>query len=283
MLETLSQKKALADGVLDLQGNLDEISLRSGKQAFLAKLQQLISAAPQSPNPETPKKKVLPADRALGFSNETKELLKESLVRCEERYPRDGAHSVLYVVVDRDAAAWREKLTAVHQEYFGPGQSDPLAPVQLEVIDRATDEAIQRLIAAGLITPRTRAARPLQDGQSTGKGQAELSEGERSRSSSYRAQAARKLKMAQVLGGEGFLDEARPALIEAIQCLARALAVEHRYPEPGDLKDALQAPLSHCWRETLPLVRQFAENGDDSWQVVAQALQPSLGDDNTTR
>src|SRR5207237_1538508 len=44
MLETLSNKQALADGVLDLKGNLSEIKFGSGRQAFLAKLQQLVSA-----------------------------------------------------------------------------------------------------------------------------------------------------------------------------------------------------------------------------------------------
>ncbi len=75
--------------------------------------------------------------------------------------PLEGAHSVLYVVVERDAAQWREQLASLHQDYFGPGQSDPLAPVRLEVVDRATDEALQRLIEAGLVARTTRATRPL--------------------------------------------------------------------------------------------------------------------------
>src|ERR1019366_7170811 len=84
-----------------------------------------------------------------------------ALLRCEERYPNDAPHSVLYVVVERDAAQYREQLNALHGEYFGPGQWDPLAPVRLEVIDRATDEALQRLIDAGLLAKTTRATRPL--------------------------------------------------------------------------------------------------------------------------
>ena len=64
-------------------------------------------------------------------------------------------------MVERDAAQYREQLGALHEEYFGPGQWDPLAPVRLEVIDRATDEALQRLIDAGLLAKTTRATRPL--------------------------------------------------------------------------------------------------------------------------
>src|SRR5205807_10019647 len=44
MLDTLSNKQALADGVLDLKGNLSEIKFGSVRQAFLARLQQLVTA-----------------------------------------------------------------------------------------------------------------------------------------------------------------------------------------------------------------------------------------------
>ena len=64
---------------------------------------------------------------------------------------------MLYVVVDRDAAQWRERLNDLHGDFFGPGLSDPLSPVQLEVVDRATHEALERLSAAGL---RQAPARP---------------------------------------------------------------------------------------------------------------------------
>jgi hypothetical protein len=49
------------------------------------------------------------------------------MVRCEERYPQTGSHTVLVVVVDRDAPALRERLTSLHGELFGPGKTDPLA------------------------------------------------------------------------------------------------------------------------------------------------------------
>src|SRR2546422_3836976 len=52
MLETLSNKRALADGVLDLKGNLKEIKLHSGRQAFLAKLQQLVAIPAPESKPE---------------------------------------------------------------------------------------------------------------------------------------------------------------------------------------------------------------------------------------
>src|SRR5207248_8225341 len=142
---------ALADGVLDLKGDLKEIKLHSGRQAFLAKLQQLVTPVSEETKPAARETKPpLPVDRPRGFAAAAHQRINGALVRCEERYPNDGPHSVLYLVVERDASQWREQLNPLHAEYFGDGQSNPLAPVRLEVIDRATDEALQRLMEAGL-------------------------------------------------------------------------------------------------------------------------------------
>src|SRR5439155_1424057 len=137
--------------MLDLKGNLHEIKLRTGRQAFLAKLEQLVPAKPAAAgtpqlstlNPQP----VLPADRPLGFARKARERINGALLQCEERYPNQGPHSVLYVVVDRDAAQWRERLNDLHRDFFGPAKNDPLAPVQLEVVDRATHEALEQLAA----------------------------------------------------------------------------------------------------------------------------------------
>jgi hypothetical protein len=271
MLGTLADKKSLADGVLDLQGDLKEIKLRSGKQAFLAKLEMLTAAAPAAPKSAAPPKKVLPADRALGFAHEAREKINGALVRCEERYPSQGAHSVLYVVVERDAAQWRERLAPMHEEYFGPGQSDPLAPVELVVIDRATDDALQRLMAAGLIATATRATRPLFP-ESDAAAPPPLSEAEKAKAQTHRQQAARKLKMARLLGEGDLAEEARGALLEAALSLGRGLAVEGRLPEPAALDDALLPPLSHCWKEALSPLRAFVADTAGAWRPAADAL-----------
>src|SRR5437016_4493479 len=187
MLETLSNKQALADGVLDLKGNLSEIKFGSGRQAFLAKLQQLVTARPDGSRPETREAKPpLPADRPRGFAAAAHQRINGALLRCEERYPNDGPHSVLYLVVERDAPLWRERLGSLHEEYFGPGQCDPLSPVRLEVIDRATDEALQRLIEAGLVSRTSRAIRPLWPAEPAGAAAAPLSEADRARAAEHR-------------------------------------------------------------------------------------------------
>ena len=253
MLGTLSNKQALADGVLDRMGNLKEIKLQTGRQAFLAKLQQLVAAPADGPKPEAREAQPpLPADRPRGFAAAARQRINGALLRCEERYPNDAPHSVLYVVVERDAAQYREQLGALHEEYFGPGQWDPLAPVRLEVIDRATDEALQRLIDAGLLARTTRASRPLWPAETADAAPPPLSAAELEKLSAHRQRAARKLKMARVLCEAGLNEEARAALLEAVPLLGCALAVQHRLPEPMSPGDALLPPLSSCWKDRAP-------------------------------
>jgi hypothetical protein len=275
MLETLSNKQALADGVLDLRGNLSEIKFGSGRQAFLAKLQQLVTARPEGSNAAVrDSKPPLPADRARGFAAAAHQRINGALLRCEERYPNDGPHSVLYVVVDRDPAQWREKLGSLHEDYFGPGQGDPLAPVRLEVIDRATDEAIQRLIDAGLVTKTSRGARPLWPADSAETAPPRLSAVEIEKVNAHRHRAARKLRMARVLNDAGLNEESRSALLDGMLPLSCALAVEQRLPEPASVTDALLPPLSLLWNNALPLVREFVCDNVRPCLPVLEALAP---------
>jgi len=266
MLGTLAAKQALAEGVLELRGDLKEIKLTSGRQSFLAKLQQLVAAPAAT---AAPPPRALPVDRAQAFSERALAALRGSLVRCEERYPLDGPHSVVVAVVERDAPLWAEKLAPLHRELFGNGQSDPLAPVKLEVIDRATDDAINRLIEAGLIARATRATRPLHPPAETGQ---MLSDAERQQAAAHRACAARKIKLAGMFGQEDFHDEARQGLRDALHALSRAFAIEHRHPEPTDATAALLPPLAMHWGDTLPALRAFTTDTAADWKPIVTAL-----------
>jgi len=274
MLETLSIKQALADGILDLRGDLNAIRFRGGKQAFIARLEQLISPTPKAAVP-APKKKVLPVDRALGFSQIARKIVGPACLRCEERYPAEGPHSVIVIVVDRDAPLCQEKLLAPFEEFFGREVSDPLAPVTLEVIDRSADEAMTRLVAAGLISLNTRAVRELD--ASSGTAGSELTEAERQIAQEHRRQANRKLKMAALLGGGGLLEEEREALLQAGLWLGKALGVENRIPEPGSLEDALHPPHALFWGSSLPIVRAYAADPSSAAAPAAAALRSLAG------
>jgi superfamily II DNA or RNA helicase len=277
MLETLAMKQSIATSVLDRPGEVKEIKLRSGRQAFVERLQQLITPAHKTFGAGTvsPSRK-LPSDPALAFAQLVSERLNGTLVRCDEQYPESGSHTVLLAVVERDTAQHVEKLRALHGELFGPGKTDPLAPVRLEVMDRVTYEAIQRLIATGVIARTIRASRPLL-GSENNPESAPLTAEETAKVRFHRDHAIRKLKMARVLGESDFGEESRPALLEAMLAISRSLAVARRFPEPSEAKDTLQPPLSHAFAGELPKLKAFLDNPGANWKTMAECLSGLCG------
>jgi hypothetical protein len=139
-----------------------------------------------------------------------------------------------------------------------------------EVVDRSTDEALQRMIQSGIITPQVRATRPLYPVLEPETLRQSLSSQERERAERHRGQAARKLKMAQLLFQGELLEEARQALEEGLICIGRALAVEQRQEEPADLKACLLPPLAQAWKESQGLVRRFVEDPQPQLDPVLQ-------------
>jgi superfamily II DNA or RNA helicase len=274
MLETLSVKQALADGILDMRGDLKSISFRGGKQAFLSRLEQLMSSTPK-PAPAIARKKPLPVDRALAFSQIARSILGSACLRCEERYPMEGSHSVIVIVVDRDAPACREKLLESYEEFFGKEVSDPLAPVTLEVIDRSADEAMSRLAAAGLLSLNARAIRDLVNPSENSN--PTLTEAERLAAQEHRRQASRKLKMAALLAGGGLLEEERESLLQAAACFSKALAVENRIAEPKSLEEALRPPYALFWGDSFSVVRNYAGDPSSASAPAAAALRSLVG------
>ena len=274
MIGTLKAKQALAEGVLDLRGDLDKLTFSGGRQALLSRLQQLLGTPVSTLPSKQPEP--LPVDRSLAFARAAREKLDGALVRCEESYPLEGAHSVLFVVVERDAALWRERLAPIHQELFGEGKWDPLAPVNVEVIDRVTDEALRRLAQAGLIAPSTRAIRSLCSAPGEGNGSVALSTEEQQKALAHRQLASRKLKMVELLQGGGLGEEAREALREATLWTERALAVENRLPEPAHIEEGLRPPMSLLWGDALPTLREIAFNPSLPLSLVTQVLQKRL-------
>ena len=164
------------------------------------------------------------------------------------------------------------RLDSLHEEYFGPGQWDPLAPVRLEVIDRATDEALQRLIDAGLVARTTRATRPLWPADTAAASPPPLSAADRRRSPPIASRRPANSRWPACSATPSLGEEARAALLEAWRPLGCALAVEHRLPEPASPDDALLPPLSACWKEALPLLREFQADAARPCPPVLEVL-----------
>jgi hypothetical protein len=272
MLDTLERKRSLADGILELKGDLAAIKFQGGRQAFLARLQQLVSQPP-APGAAVVPPPMLPVDRPRAFAEAAQRQINGALVRCEERYPGEGPHSVIYVVVDKEAASHQIRLASLHEELFGKGRWDPLSPVRLEVVDRATDEALQRLIEAGLFARATRAIRPLWPSEVVAGSPVQLTPAELEKAAAHRQQAARKIKMARLLGGGELEDEAKAALRDAMQPLGIVLAIENRLPEPTAFEQLLLPPLAAYWKDSLPMLRDFAGGAATPWKTVAECLE----------
>lgn len=265
MLTTLAVKRALADGVLDLKGDLDELKLSGGRQAFLEKLSQFVAAP--APVPVPPPKPQLPSDRAAYFADKLAAELGRLMVRCEEQFPENAEHSVIVVVVDRDVATYSPCVQRFHEELFK--DADPLAPTRLEVLDRATHEALERLIQLGIVTRNVRATRPLFPIASTPSVPA-LSAEQLAQASAHRTAATRKLKMATLLHEGGLEEEAVQCALDSILPAARALAIERRVPEPTSNADAIRPPAASVFGEHLAALRAFVES--PSSQTLATAL-----------
>ncbi len=240
MLGTLASKRELADGVLDGKGDLSQLKLkgRSG-EGFLSRLKQVITPAAQIPETAPPSR---PSDPSVLFAERAGLLLGKNLAACEERYPEEAPHTVLVAIVERDAALWKPRLEQLQAELFA--KHDPLSPVRLEVIDRATVEAMQRLAEAGIVQITHRATRHLYPEDTPAPS---LSAEELARAQACRERAARKIKMARLLLAEKMDEEAREALLAAILETGRVLAIEARLQEPASPTAALAPPLSHAW------------------------------------
>ena len=212
-----------------------------------------------------------PSDRPRAFAEEAGHSLGAALISCEERFPRDGAHSVLYVVVENQAALHRPRLEVLHAELCA--DLETVAPVWLEVLDRATHEALERLIAAGLIAPVSRAARPLHPVAET---PAPLTAEGLARAKARREMAARKLKMARLLTDGGMAAEAREPLLAAALAIGSTLAVENCLPEPGSLDDVFSPPLAVAWGASVAILREFSNQPEVDGAVLIQVLNDLL-------
>jgi hypothetical protein len=250
MLVTLADKRGLADGVLDRIGDLAEIRFRSGRQAMLARLEQVLLAGvtPAAAPPPPP-----PADPATEFARAAARAVGDRLVACEERHPAAVGAPTLVVVVERDAELWRPRLEAAHvAAWRGAPESAP----RLLVLDRATQLALEQLAAAGLVAVTTAAARPLRPPAAAEAGPP-LSPAEREKIDALRAGASRRRKAARALFDAGLPDEAAAPARDARHALISARALAQRWAPPPDLAACARSP----WASLLPAAAVPAPEG----------------------
>jgi hypothetical protein len=200
MLHVLSQKQALADGVLDGQDDLKSMKLPSGRRAFVERMSAMITP-PAAPVP------VAPIERSL--RDQLVEAHGNGLLLVETRRSADESEVVLVVLEDADAAMVEQQRLAAADE------------PRLEVIDRRSYEMIRRLAGVGVL-PSLGQGQELFRSDRLVAPEAEQRRQRLARSAEVLGSAERKLRMALLLAEGGFAAEAMPALDECLALAASA-------------------------------------------------------------
>jgi hypothetical protein len=204
ILHLLGQKQALADGVLDGDGDLAALKMPSGRGAFIERMQAMMDA------PARAVPRLLSPEET--FVAEILQRLGDRVLLIEARNDREGRINLL-TVLDLDQQA----LAAEIQQTNGG--------VKVEFLDKAAWLAMRRLTATGLLR-FTHEARTLHRSSSLPVDEALGGHDER-KGIAAMAEADRTLRMAKVLAAGGFREEARPILAKSIRSMAMALNSIH--------------------------------------------------------
>jgi superfamily II DNA or RNA helicase len=252
MLHMLDKKQALADSVLDGSGMVD-MEMPSGRQAFVERLEGLMGRPAPAARASTFEEMPLPlheladaaadtdvgqaADGSADKRDETKKtetpaiaavageplqrLKEDTVARLSDRveqlqvYHRDGSQTVVAVL---------DRVDKTSQEVVEQAVQQQTPNARLELLDRSTFDAIQRLIDAGVLQLTEPGAQTLHQSADRGRQQNEERERRRREALQQFAEAERKRRMAGVLAAGGFPLEALAPMRQAIETALAALA-----------------------------------------------------------
>ena len=260
MLHVLAGKAALAEGLLDGTGELDALPMPSGRGVFIERLEEIMGtsvAAEPAPTPGEPLER-LRQDLVAGFG--------DRLLLLEAHATHDGRTTVL-AVTERlgDSAEASAPVEAARRRHVG----DDGVPLRLELIDRATFEAVERLVAAGVVQLGSAERRVLHRSPALADPQAVDRQRRLQLARRSFDRGERKQRMATLLAEGGFAAEALPPLTEAIQaalfCLAHLAGVAAADGDELTLTamEALRRaapPIGDLAAEVLPLAARSQEH-----------------------
>jgi hypothetical protein len=224
MVHLLGAKQALADGVLDGQGDLAALKMPSGRAGMIERMQALMQAGERAAGAPP---RAVPPEETISEDLQRRHGARALLI--EARQGGDGRTRMLAVLdLDGRALAIESKRLA-GLAGAGPG---------IEVIDRAAWLAIERLQAGGVLQFTGGPSRVLH----RAAGLAEDGAGAaRARAVELRAQAEREVRKAQVLSAGGFPEEAPALLARAIGIAGAArLALLDELPDDASAASPLQ-------------------------------------------
>ncbi len=265
LLVAMSTQEGLAAGVLDDPRPGNSLPIRRGRAALFDRIRGVVLRKRQPAETER--------DTAAVFVERLATLLGGHLHRCEERWPNDEGPPVLLVTVERDASAWRERVTQMHARLY-PEESRGGAPVpRIEVVDREAAETLRRMEADGLITSTAQSVRTLWPREVATPRSARLSDArevhETVRLAESHLQGAEQAESA---------DAARSSLREAILLLGRAFALHRHLPEPATCEEALTGDLAESWGATILVLWLFAQDERAEIEPALKAVREVIAD-----
>ena len=201
ILHLLGQKQALADGVLDGDGDLSALKMPSGRGAFIERMQAMM-VEPQRSVP-----RILSPEE--DFVADLVDRLGENALLVEAHEHANGRLSLLAVLdLDRNALA-----AEIERGSTG---------IEVEFVDRAGWLMMRRLAASGMLR-FTHEARLLHRSPALLPESTEP-KADDGRGAAAMADADRSLKMAKVLLSGGFAEEVLPLLVKSLRGMALALS-----------------------------------------------------------
>jgi superfamily II DNA or RNA helicase len=212
MVHLLGAKQALADGVLDGQGDLAALKMPSGRAAMIERMATLMRTSLR-PAGVTAAEPPAPSSEET-VAHELKRRHGERALLIEARQGEDGRARLL-AVLDASPA----ELAAEARRLAALGEGVAHAPV-VEVLDHATWTLLQRLQASGVI--RFVGTTPRQLHQSAALADDPAARLAALRAADLRSLAERQLRKAQVLATGGFPEEVAPLIAQSIGHAAAA-------------------------------------------------------------
>jgi len=277
MLETLSMKQGLADGVLDGVGDFSEIKLKRGGQSFLSRLAQTLELGKQHAAPAK-RKAGPPADPGLSLAGEMRKVCGDQLVHFEEHFVGEGGISKLYLVVDRVTPAVETSLKAACARCY-PEQHELPDWIEQNVVlvDAATHQSLLQLQRAGLMQTNTRARRNLLDPGAATDTKPVLTPEQVAEIEALSAKRDEQLQAADLLHGSGLVALVPDHLLAAFLATAGIASIRAFSSPPGSLDEIAREPhRSHLPESLHPWLAQLGNLPQSRDPVVFRELIDAL-------
>ncbi len=200
MLHLLEQKSFLAKEIMDGLGDVKEMSLPSGRAAFLERLESLLDNTATSYPGKTPSP-IQPSENTLLQWQQQLDLI--------EVYDTQNQQTVVAVTKALENVG-ASLLTKNITEHFSDKE------LKLELLDRKTFDTIQRLIEAGVLATTEHTPQILHHANDIVVDQNELRKKRLPESQVQFSKAEHKQRMATVLASGNFIFEALAPMSEAI-------------------------------------------------------------------